>query len=59
MKYTIEIEVNVPRDVSVEKMDKPENMKHWQKETVRVVSPTRSFLASKPEFLKFVLFKNN
>lgn len=31
MKYTIEIIVNVERDTFVEKMDDPENMKHWQK----------------------------
>ena len=31
MKYTTEITVNVPRQVFIEKMDDPENMKHWQK----------------------------
>ncbi|WP_318310010.1 SRPBCC family protein [Flagellimonas crocea] len=31
MKYTTEIVVNVPRDEFIEKMDHPENMKHWQR----------------------------
>ncbi|MGI9553254.1 MAG: SRPBCC family protein [Aurantibacter sp.] len=30
MKYTTEIVVDVPRKVFIEKMDNPENMKHWQ-----------------------------
>lgn len=31
MKYTTEIVVNVPRDEFIQKMDNPENMKHWQR----------------------------
>ena len=31
MKYTTEIKVNVPRDEFIEKMDNPDNLKHWQK----------------------------
>ena len=31
MKYTSEITVNLPREKFIEKLDDPENMKHWQK----------------------------
>lgn len=31
MKYTTEIVVNLPRDKFIEKLDNPENMKHWQR----------------------------
>ena len=31
MKYTTEIEINLPRDQMVALLDDPENMKHWQK----------------------------
>ncbi|MDF0708860.1 SRPBCC family protein [Flagellimonas okinawensis] len=31
MKYTTEIVVDVPRHEFIQKMDDPENMKHWQK----------------------------
>ena len=31
MKYTTEITVNLPREVFIEKLDNPENLKHWQK----------------------------
>ncbi|WP_115123166.1 SRPBCC family protein [Marinirhabdus gelatinilytica] len=31
MKYTTEITINRPRTEVVEKMDNPENMKHWQR----------------------------
>jgi carbon monoxide dehydrogenase subunit G len=31
MKYTSEIVINLPRTQVVEKLDNPENMKHWQK----------------------------
>ena len=30
MKYTTEIIVNVPLKEFIEKLDNPENMKHWQ-----------------------------
>lgn len=30
MKYTIEIEINAPRDQVIKLFDNPENMKHWQ-----------------------------
>ncbi|OIQ38729.1 MAG: hypothetical protein BM563_05620 [Bacteroidetes bacterium MedPE-SWsnd-G1] len=30
MKYTIEIELNLPRKRVIELFDNPENMKHWQ-----------------------------
>lgn len=52
MKYTIEIDVNVPRDVFIEKMDKPENMKHWQKGLTeyKFLSGTPGEEGSKMEF---------
>lgn len=31
MKYTTEIQVTLPREQFIEKMDNPVNMKHWQK----------------------------
>ncbi len=31
MKYTVEITINLPRKRVVEKMDNPQNLKHWQK----------------------------
>lgn len=31
MKYTIKVRVDVPREQFIEKLDNPENMKHWQK----------------------------
>ena len=31
MKYTIEIIINLPREEVIEKMDNPDNLKHWQK----------------------------
>ncbi|SHJ28187.1 SRPBCC family protein [Pseudozobellia thermophila] len=31
MKYTTKVTVNVPREEFIEKMDDPENMKHWQR----------------------------
>ena len=30
MKYTLEIEINLPRDKVVKLFDNPDNMKHWQ-----------------------------
>ncbi len=30
MKYTCEVVVDLPRDKFIEKLDNPENMKHWQ-----------------------------
>ena len=31
MKYTTEVIVNLPREELIKKLDKPENMKHWQR----------------------------
>jgi len=31
MKYSTEIEINLPRDQMVALLDDPDNMKHWQK----------------------------
>tara|TARA_R100000306_G_scaffold260_3_gene537 strand:- start:2382 stop:2837 length:456 start_codon:yes stop_codon:yes gene_type:complete len=31
MKYSIEIIINLPREEVIEKMDNPDNLKHWQK----------------------------
>lgn len=31
MKYTCEITVDLPRDAFIEKLDNPENMRHWQR----------------------------
>jgi carbon monoxide dehydrogenase subunit G len=31
MKYTTEVTINKPRTEVVEKMDNPDNMKHWQR----------------------------
>ena len=31
MKYTVEIIINLPRKTVIEKMDNPQNLKHWQK----------------------------
>lgn len=31
MKYTNEIQIDVPRDRMIELLDDAENMKHWQK----------------------------
>lgn len=31
MKYTSEILIDLPREEVIEKMDNPENMKHWQR----------------------------
>ncbi|PVW13099.1 SRPBCC family protein [Marixanthomonas spongiae] len=31
MRYTVDITIALPRDKVIEKMDKPENLKHWQK----------------------------
>ena len=31
MKYTTDIVVNVPREEFIEKMEDPDNMKHWQR----------------------------
>lgn len=35
MKYTSEITINLPREEVIKKLDKPENMKHWQRGLVR------------------------
>lgn len=35
MKYTSEIIVDVPRTVFIEKLDNPENMRHWQQGLVK------------------------
>tara|TARA_R100000306_G_C4358457_1_gene134022 strand:- start:110 stop:568 length:459 start_codon:yes stop_codon:yes gene_type:complete len=35
MKYTTEITINAPREEVIEKLDNPENMKHWQRGLVR------------------------
>ena len=35
MKYTNEIQINLPRDHVVELMDNAENMKHWQKGLIK------------------------
>ncbi|MEX0362496.1 SRPBCC family protein [Flagellimonas sp.] len=31
MKYTCEITIDLPRDAFIEKLDNPDNMKHWQR----------------------------
>jgi len=31
MKYTCETVINLPREKVIEKLDNPDNMKHWQK----------------------------
>ena len=31
MKYTTEIEINLPRDEMLALLDEPQNMKHWQR----------------------------
>jgi len=43
LKYTVEIVVNVPRDVFIGKMDNADNMKHWQKGLVNY-----KFLSGEP-----------
>ena len=30
MQYTLEIEIDLPRDQVIEKLDNPDNMKYWQ-----------------------------
>jgi hypothetical protein len=31
MKYSVEININLPREEFVKKLDNPDNMKHWQR----------------------------
>jgi len=35
MKYTAEITINLPLEKVIEKMDNPQNLKHWQKGLIR------------------------
>ena len=35
MNYTVEVIINLPREVVIEKMDTPYNLKHWQKGFIR------------------------
>ncbi|TQD38627.1 SRPBCC family protein [Haloflavibacter putidus] len=37
MNYTLQITINVPREVFIEKMDNLDNLKHWQKGLKKIV----------------------
>lgn len=60
MKYTTEVQVNLPRQRFIEKMDNPANMKHWQKGLVdyKILSGEPGQEGSKME-LRYKMGKRN
>ncbi|WP_337251641.1 SRPBCC family protein [Maribacter halichondriae] len=60
MKYTTEITVEVPRDEFIEKMDNPDNMRHWQRGLTgyKIISGPPGQEGSKME-LQYLMGKRN